>query len=147
MNNSAAPHVMVTSNGGSGVTATAALRSLERRVVDIQRTLQQLRAANSGRQVTGRRGSVRCFRCGDKNHIRRFCPGRRTCAGRRQCFGCGKIGHLVRECPHTRVQGGRPFCRRCRRDGHWPVDCSHSPAAMGGVPARAGAGQAQVPEN
>ena len=151
-----APQVMVTSNAGSGGDATAALQSLERRVDDIQQTLRRLCTddskrppagprsnGNDGIQRRGGRSPVRCFDCGDPNHIRRFCPGRRVSAEGRQCFACGGMGHLFRDCSHTNAQARRPFCLRCRRDGHWMADCSRSPAAMGGSPACAGAGQAQ----
>ena len=155
-----APQVVMASSGGSGVQPATALLSLERRVDDIQQTLQRLCTDGLRRQSTDlaedggassrggvalvsgdrRRPPLRCFDCGDSGHTRRFCPKRRGSAGSRQCFACGGIGHLFRDCPKTGT-AGRPFCLRCRRDGHWMSDCSHGPAMMSGVPACPGAGQ------
>ena len=157
---------MVTSNGGPKVSKMASLQSLERRVNDIQQTLRRLRTEDPGQQFAGpekkynastqgrntaparsARPPTRCFHCGDPNHIRRFCPGRRVTTERRQCFACGDIGHLCRDCPHVNSQGVRPFCIRCRSDSHWMIHCNRSPIATGGPPACAVTEQVQGSEN
>jgi hypothetical protein len=52
--------------------------------------------AMKGRELT-------CFKCGDKGHIARNCPAKRTPV--RTCWTCGQTGHVAQQCGQTSGNG------------------------------------------
>lgn len=158
-------HAMLASNNAPGANSATTIQSLERRMDEVQQTLQQLVTENSGRRFASPRSAgnmgmsqrsstqagaarpvIRCYECGEPNHVRRFCPTLRNfqeprmAPTSRHCFVCGDNEHRFRDCPYASAQDGRPFCLRCRREGHWLVECRSTP--MGGGSARNDAGHA-----